>query len=237
MNRILANKIRIITYLVLVIAAIVASSLVWNYLQKKYYRYGADNVHSEQAIENSLQKLFGEKFSISKKECITKKVSSGYKFTVHYEMFDSSGLQFDAYEYSYGIASNSGASNPEDYYLVRQNLGAKRIENALKGSFDLSPYISWEKLADSEYADEFTVIYDGGDAEEAAELIYQIYTANREISKNDIAYCEVRNSDGKELYRYAYSSLTSELEKKNIDPEDRDAVREYLKEEIFNADW
>ncbi|SKB71302.1 hypothetical protein SAMN06296386_104123 [Lachnospiraceae bacterium] len=215
---------------ILLIAAVVFFGVFC--LLKVFYFYGKDNIHAKNSVDYRLSILYDDDFKVVKKDCNVEKQGNRYKYTVHFLMADDSGLLFDAYDYTYGMNRHDGDTHEYDYYNVRDNYGAKLIEQELKGKFDLSKYCSWEDLSKDEAANEFTVVYDGGNAEEVADVVANICLANQKIRPCHIAFCAVVDTEGKEIFRYGYTTFMDDLESSGADSTDLNEVRDFVKKQL-----
>ncbi len=201
---------------------------------KKYLYFGKDNIHSQRAVEKDLSEIYGEDFYLINKECTVAWLDDKnvYKFTVHYVMTDDAGLQFDAYNNMYGIDRHSGDSCEEDYYNNSTNLGAKRIENYLTGTIDLSKYRTWDKKAENPLVSDFTITYDGNNVDEVSNVVTDIFDANQQLLKKDIVSCEIKDNSGKEIFEYRYKRFKEMLNDEGVNIFDHYAVQDFVKKII-----
>ena len=218
------------------IMALLLALIMFFYLKatKKYLYFGKDNVHSQRAIEYALKHTYNKSFTVENKEFNVLKTDNGYEFVVHNVMSDSDGLRFDAYNYMYSTDKFAGDACEEDYYWVRDNYGDKLVERELQGKYDLTKYRTWQKLEEDESASDYTVIYDGKNINEAAEVIVNLFYANLEINKNSIVFCDVIDTRGNELFNYAYTTLAESMEKDGINISNKTEVYEFVKQQILN---
>ena len=219
----------VLLFMVMLITVLTASS---KGILDKYYFYGSDNIHSQHAIEKHLSKTYGEDFVTVKKHCYVRKEDNLYKYTVHYVMSDDKGLLFDTYEYGYGMRAHDGDFNGDDYYLVRDNLVNKRLENKLNNEVDLSRYRTWDQIKDNENFFDFTITYDGTNAAESAEAAAQIFRANREVAISANVISLIQDTEGNEIYRFNYNSLKEDLENEKIDANNISDVQNFIEKKL-----
>ena len=213
---------------VLIVVLMVTSKGILN----KYYFYGSDNIHSQRAIERHLSNTYGENFVTVKKSCDVQREEKDYRYTVHYVMSDCSGLVFDAYEYGYGLRAHDGDFNGNDYYLVRDNLTGKRLENKLNKKIDLRKYRSWDRLADDEKVCDYTIVYNGQNEEEIAEVVSHIHIANKNLQGEAPVNCEITDADGNRLWIYGYQRFSEELKDAGINENSISDVQKYVDQKI-----
>ena len=224
------GSMKIITLFVLVIILFISFFIAgFRSFKEKYFYFGKNNVHSLRAVEEHVLNTYGKKCAIQKKECEIKEDGNGYKFIVNYVMLDSSGLMFNAYQYRYGEKRNSGDYEDDYYYSVRDDLADRRIEIVVNNQLDLSQYRTWDQINENEDAVDFTILFDGTNADESAEAAARIFIANKEVANSANVISVIQDTEGKELYRFNYDSLKEELETEKIDSTDFMAVKEYLK--------
>ena len=218
----------------IIVAVFVCIVALYSYYLHHYDLYGKDNVHSQRAIEYALKHTYNKSFTVENKEFNVLKTDNGYEFVVHNVMSDSDGLRFDAYNYMYSTDKFAGDACEEDYYWVRDNYGDKLVERELQGKYDLTKYRTWQKLEKDESASDYTVIYDGKNINEAAEVIVNLFYANLEINKNSIVFCDVIDTRGNELFNYAFTTLAESMEKDGINISNKTEVYEFVKQQILN---
>ena len=233
MDKVISRGRMMLTLIIVTVLVCVAA--LYSYYLHHYDLYGKDNIHSQRAIEYALKHTYNRSFTVENKEFNVLKTDNGYEFVVHNVMSDSDGLRFDAYNYMYSTDKFAGDACEEDYYWVRDNYGDKLVERELQGKYDLTKYRTWQKLEEDESASDYTVIYDGKNINEAAEVIVNLFYANLEINKNSIVFCDVIDTRGNELFNYAFTTLAESMEKDRINISNKAEVYEFVKQQILNG--